>query len=81
VSKTAKSAAAEIIEEEDASGQTVRSFEQAKSRKQLLKQGIALFNSKPKKGLEFLIQSAILEDKVDSIALFLSSRRFLIVRN
>ena len=49
-------------------------FEQAKTRKQLLKQGIHLFNAKPQQGLEFLIQSGFIENSVESIAAFLKSK-------
>ena len=51
-------------------------YEQAKSKKQQMKQGIILFNSKPQKGIELLIQSNLIQDDLDSIADFLLSINF-----
>jgi len=46
-------------------------FEQAKTSKALFKEGIELFNKKPKKGIQFLQKASQLSDAPDEVAHFL----------
>ena len=48
-------------------------FEQAKTNKVLFREGIALFNAKPKKGIQFLQKAGVLSEEPAEVAHFLAS--------
>jgi len=48
-------------------------FEQAKTNKALFREGIALFNAKPKKGIQFLQKAGVLSEEPAEVAHFLAT--------
>ncbi|KII63327.1 Brefeldin A-inhibited guanine nucleotide-exchange protein 2 [Thelohanellus kitauei] len=69
--KTVSIKSTQEIADEEAVKMSKISVSVFKERKDLLAQGVSLFNIKPKNGLEFLIANGFIEDSIEEIARFL----------